>query len=166
MEDQAVYHTSPNSPTELLTLMANTNTQIDIFSDSIIQAVKHGELDPLTVLIHDRANKKAFERILKEIQSELYNAASKYPEKSFEYMGNVIEKAEHGTKYDYSNCGYSEWNKFTKEIANLTEKLKECETFLKALRGPIEILNSDTGEVEVVLPPTKRSTSGFNVKLK
>jgi len=166
MEDQAIYQTNPNSPTELLTLMANTNTQIDIFSDSIIQAVKNGELDPFTVLVHDRANKKAFERILNEIKSELQNAAEKHPGKSFEYMGNVIEKAEHGTKYDYSNCGYSEWNKFSKEIENLTEKLKECETFLKALRGPIEILNSDTGEVEIVSPPTKKSTSGFNVKLK
>ncbi len=156
----------PTSPKELLTLMANTSTQVDIFSDSIIQSVKNGELEPFTVLIHDRANKKAFERILNEIKPELQTASDKYPGKSFEYAGNVIEKAEHGTKYDYSNCGYSEWNKYNKEIEALTEKLKECETFLKALRSPIEILNPYTGEVEIVSPPTKKSTSGFNVKLK
>ncbi len=94
----------PQSPTELLTLMASTSTQIDVFSDGVIESVQAGEINPLTVLIQLRAMAKASERILKEINSNIMTEAGKYPENEFEYQGNKITKAEHGTKYEYSKC--------------------------------------------------------------
>lgn len=154
----------PSSPSQLLTLMASTSTQIDFFSDGVIESVKGGELNPLTVLIQLRAMEKASDRILKEIKTELLNEADKHPEKSFEFAGNEITKAEHGTKYDFTNCNYPKWNELTAEINELKKELLETESFLKAIRNPLEILQGD--EVLIITLPTKTSQSGLTVKIR
>ena len=156
----------PQSPTELLTLMASTSTQIDVFSDGVIQDVQAGNINPLAVLIQLRAMERASERILKEIKDNLLREADKYPTNEFEYMGNKIIKAEHGTKYDYSNCGDPVYEQRLKIAKEATEQLKERENFLKAVKAPFSLLDEGTGEVATITPPTKKSTSGLNVSIK
>jgi len=158
--------TLPQSPTELLTMMASTSTQIDVFSDGVIQSVQAGEINALAVLIQLRAMERASARILKEIAPNLLNEADKYPEKEFEYQGNKITKAEHGTKYDYSSCGDGEWFIHDQAVLSATNSRKAREEFLKALKAPITVLDPLTGEVSTITPPTKKSTSGLNVTIK
>ena len=153
-----------SKPSELLGLMASTSTQIDIFSDGIIQAVKEGEINPITVAVQLKAMKTASERIAKEISPELMTEVSKYPEANFEFMGNKISKAEHGTKYDFSKCNHPRWNELTAEIEELTKELKATENFLKAIKEPLEVILGD--EVLIVTPPTKTSTSGINISIR
>jgi hypothetical protein len=43
----------------------------------------------------------------------------------------------------------------------LKEKIKERETFLKSLKAPLEVVNTDTGETTTIVPPVKKSTSTF-----
>ncbi len=155
----------PQSPTELLTLMASTQTQIDIFSDGVIESVKGGEINPLTVLIQLRAMAKASERILKEINENIMRESEKYPNE-FDYQGNKITKAEHGTKYEYSNCGDPVYAQRLKIVQEATEQLKEREAFLKAIKEPITLLDEGSGEVVTVRAPSKKSTSGLNVSIK
>lgn len=156
----------PQSPTELLTLMASTSTQIDVFSDGVIESVQAGEINPLTVLIQLRAMEKASGRILKEIHSNIMTEADKYPGNEFEYMGNKITKAEHGTKYDYSKCGDPVYEHRLKIAKEANEQLKERETFLKAVKATFSLLDEATGEVATIIPPLKKSTSGLNVSIK
>lgn len=156
----------PQTPTELLTLMASTSTQIDVFSDGVIESVKRGETNPLTVLIQLRAMEKASGRILKEIHGNLMTEAGKYPTNEFEFMGNKVTKAEHGTKYDYSNCGDPVYNQRLKIVQEATEQLKERENFLKAVKAPFSLLDEGTGEVSIISPPTKKSVSGLNVSIR
>lgn len=156
----------PQSPTELLTMMASTSTQIDVFSDGVIESVQAGEINPLTVLIQLRAMEKASERILKEIKANIMTEADKYPGNDFEYMGNKITKAEHGTTYDYSVCGDNEWYEIKAKMALLRTVLVERETFLKAVKATFSLLDEGTGEVATITPPTKKSTSGLNVSIK
>lgn len=157
---------APESPRELLTMMASTQTQIDVFSDGVIESVQRGEINPLTVLIQLKAMEKAAERILKEIKPNLLKEADLYPEKEFEFQGNKITKAEHGTKYDYSKCNDTDWELYDSQIKSLTTYKKEREDFLKTLKGPIDVLDKNTGEVVTLRPPTKTSTSGLNVSIK
>lgn len=157
---------APQSPREYLTLGPSTQTQIDVFSDGVIESVQSGEINPLAVLIQLRAIQKASERILKEIHSNLMNEAGKYAENEFEFAGNKITKSEHGTRYDFSNCGdpvYQQREKIAKEA---TEQLKERENFLKAVKAPFSLLDESTGEVNIIHPPTKKSTSGLNVSIR
>jgi len=158
--------TLPQSPTELLTMMASTSTQIDVFSDGVIQSVQAGEINPLAVLIQLRAMERASARILKEIAPNLLNEADKYPEKEFEYQGNKITKAEHGTKYDYSSCKDPQWIELENDFRIISQKKSDRESFLKALKTPITLLDELSGEVVTITPPTKKSTSGLNVTIK
>jgi len=156
----------PETPVQLLTLMANTSTQIDVFSDGIIQAVKGGEINPLAVLVQLRAMAQASERILKEIDHEIMSEAGKYPGSTFEYMGNKITKAEHGTKYDYSVCNDPVLNDLVEQAKVLNEKIKARQERLKAQTTPESILDPESGEVVIINPPIKRSKSGLNVSIR
>ncbi len=161
-----MYDLTPQSPRDLLTLMASTSTQIDVFSDGVIQSVKEGEINPLTVLIQLRAMEKATDRILKEIKENLLTEAGKYSGNDFEYMGNKITKAEHGIKFDYSTCGDPVYKRLSDVSTQANEQLKERETFLKAVKHPFNFLDESTGEVFIISPPTKKSTSGLNVSIR
>lgn len=156
----------PQTATEYLTLAPNTQTSIDLFSDSVIQAVQAGEVNPLTVLIQLRAMEKASGRILKEIHENVMREADKYPTNEFEYAGNKLTKSEHGTRYDFSKCDDPTWARCYKIAQEATEQLKERETFLKAVKAPFSLLDEGTGEVVEIHPPTKKSTSGLNVSIK
>lgn len=159
-------NTLPETPVQLLTLMANTSTQIDVFSDGIIEAVKGGEINPLAVLVQLRAMQQASERILKEIDQNIMSEAGKYPGSTFEYMGNKITKAEHGTKYDYSACGDPVLNDLLKEQESIAAKVKARQERLKSQTTPESILDPESGEVVLINPPIKRSKSGLNVSIR
>lgn len=156
----------PQTATEYLTLAPNTQTTIDLFSDSVIQAVQAGEINPLTVLIQLRAMEKASGRILKEIHENVMREADKYPTNEFEYAGNKLTKSEHGIRYDFSNCGDSVYAQRLKIAQEASEQLKEQESFLKALKAPITIVDEGSGEVATISPPTKKSQSGLNVSIR
>jgi hypothetical protein len=156
----------PQTATEYLTLGPSTQTSIDIFSDGVIQSVQAGNINPLAVLVQIRAMEKAFERILKETKDNLMREADKYPGNDFEFQGNKITKAEHGTRYDFSQCGDPVYAQRLKIVQEASEQLKEQESFLKALKAPITVVDEGSGEVVTIQPPTKRSTSGLNVAIR
>lgn len=156
----------PQTATEYLTLAPNTQTSIDLFSDSVIQAVQAGQVNPLTVLIQLRAMEKASGRILKEIHENVMREADKYPTNEFEYAGNKLTKAEHGTKYDYAATGDPEWEQYDADVKIVEGRRKERENFLKAVKAVFSLLDKRTGEVVEIHPPTKKSTSGLNVSIR
>lgn len=156
----------PQTATEYLTLGPSTQTSIDVFSDGVIESVQKGEVNPLTVLIQLRAIAQASERILKEINDNLLTEADKYPGNEFEYAGNKLTKAEHGTKYDYAATGDPVYVQRLKIVQEATEQLKERENFLKAVKATFSLLDEGTGEVVQIHPPTKTSKSGLNVSIR
>lgn len=156
----------PETPIGTLRLFASTQTQIDVFSDSIIQAVKEGEANPLEVLIQIKALQKVSDRVLKEINDNLLNEANKYSETNFEFMGAKIEKAELGTKYDYASCGDTEYEMLDSQMNSLKQRIKEREDFLKSIKQDITLVDNFTGEVVTVHPPIKKSTSGLKVSIR
>jgi hypothetical protein len=156
----------PETPVQLLTLMANTSTQINFFSDGVIEAVQGGEISALAVLVQLRAMAQASERILKEIDKNIMSEADKYPGSTFEFAGNKITKAEHGVKYDYSVCGDPVLNDLLEASKVLAEKVKARQERLKAQTGPENILDEVSGEVFIITPPIKRSKSGLNVSIR
>lgn len=157
---------SPRNPTELLMLNPSTQTSIDIFSDGVIESVQRGEINPLTVLVQLRAMAKASERILNEIQPNLLKEAELYPEKEFDFMGNKISKAEHGTKYNYEVCKDPVYQQRLAIVEESTKQLKEREAFLKDVTSKFSLLDEGSGEVIEIHPPVKTSKSGLNVSIK
>lgn len=156
----------PTTAMGAIRLLANTQTSIDVMSDQLIQSVKEGESNPIEVLTILRAFKKVSERVEKEIAENVLTEASKYPENSFEVMGNKIEKAEFGVKYDYTICNDPVYVR-RKDIADKAdEQLKERESFLKALKQPMTMVDEESGEIVTIIPPTKTSTSGIKISIR
>lgn len=148
-----------------LRLFAETQTQIDVFSDQIIESVKQGEASPLEVLKFFKAFERVAERVKKEIHENAMNEADKYSEKSFMIHGVKFEKAELGTKYDYSACGDPVWNELTEQSEALSKRIKKREEWLKTMGGHENIVTGD-GEVVTIYPPIKKSTSGLKITIQ
>lgn len=147
-------------------MLPTTQTQIDVFSDQVIESVRQGEANPIEVLVILKAFEKAQDRIIKEIRDNFVNEASKYPEQSFEFNGAKIEKAEVGTKYNYSVCKDPIYDRRLWILEKAKAELTEREIFLKALKEPLSIVDEETGEVIKIHPPIKTSTSSLKVTIK
>lgn len=147
-------------------MLPTTQTQIDIFSDQVIESVRNGEANPLEVLIILKAFEKAQERIIKEIRENFVTEAGKYPETSFEFNGAKIEKVEVGTKYNYAICNDPIYKNRLEIAEKAKEKLSERETFLKAIKEPINIVDEETGELIKIIPALKTSTSSLKVSIR
>lgn len=150
----------------LLDLFATSRTGIDQASDELIRAVQDGKENPLKVLVWCKTVEEVVERVRKETKENQLTAAFNYAEKRFEFAGATIEKAELGTKYDYSTCGDIEWERLDAEVKGLIEKRGIREDFLKSLKGPLTLVNEETGQVYRILPPVKKSTTGLKVTIR
>ena len=147
-------------------MLPTTQTQIDVFSDQVIESVRQGEANPIEVLVIMKAFEKAQERILKEIREHYVNEASKYPENSFEFNGTKIEKAELGTMYNYAVCNDTVLERLECDFNTVKALLDERKKFLQALKQPLTVVDELTGEVVKINPPVKKSTSGLKVFIK
>lgn len=157
---------SPNSPTSLLFLMASTSTQIDVFSDGVINAVKNGEESALKVLIQLKAMELATERIKKEIRDNYLTEAEKYSGSEFEFLGNKIVKGDVKTEYDFTSCGDPTYQRLETEFDNAKNKLEERKAFLKTIKSPTPIGDTVTGELTTVNPAIKRTTAGLKISIR
>lgn len=156
----------PTTAIGALRLLANTQVQVDVMSDGIIESVRQGDANPLEVLVSLKAFEKVSDRVLKEILDNFVTEANKYAEKSFEFAGNKIEKAEVGTKYDYSICNDPVYNHRLEISKKANEQLKEREEFLKALKEQVTIVDEGTGEIVTITPPFKTSTTSLKVTIR
>lgn len=156
----------PTTANGVLALMANTSTEIDVFSDQVIESVKSGESNPLKVLVQMKAMERCTDRITKEIKENCMTAADQYPGTEFEYLGNKIVKGDVYTAYDFTVCEDPEWNRLNEILTETKKQMKDREAFLKSLKQPVSLLDEGTGEVNKVHPAKKTSTPGLKVTIK
>lgn len=156
----------PQTAIGALRLLASTQVQVDVMSDQLIQAVKEGEVNPLEVLVQLKAIEKVSDRVKKEIQENALNAADKFPGTSFDFNGNKIEKAELGVKYDYLSTNDPIYERLLKVLEEAKTQVSEREAFLKAVKAPFSLLDESTGEVSIITPPNRKSTTGLRIQLR
>lgn len=150
----------------ILDLFATSRTGIDVASDQVIGAVKAGEVNPLKALVWCKTIEEIVERVRKETKEDQLRESDKYPEKSFAFAGATLTKAEHGTKYDYSGCGDTVWERLDANTKDAAAKQKIREDFLRSLKEPLTVVDEMTSEIITIRPPVKTSTSGLNVSIK
>ncbi len=156
----------PTTANGVLGLLASTSTQIDVFSDQVIQSVKQGEESPLKVLIQLKAFERCSERIQKEIKENYMNEADKYPGSQFEFMGNQIQKADTKVEYDYVSTGDPVYRNLLQIFESAKRSLKEREEFLKAVKASFSLLDDSTGEVVVIHPPKVNRSAGLKISIR
>lgn len=146
--------------------MPTTAQEVGRFSKSIIETVQEGNANAIEVLVMLRALEAVSETVREAIKQNIDAAADKYSERSFEVAGARIEKSEVGVSYDYTLSNDREWERCATDEKTAAACRKARETFLRALKEPMDILDKETGEVMTLRPPLKRSNSGLKVFLK
>jgi hypothetical protein len=156
----------PSTPMSALRLMPNKAKEVATFAHGIIKAVQNGDANPLEVLAMLRSLELLSEEVREEIQDNILTAAEKYSEKKFEAFGAIMERCEVYTKYDYTTSKDVEWERLDAEIKALEARKKERENFLRSLKEPLTYLDKESGALEEIRPPFKRSKTGVKVFLK
>jgi hypothetical protein len=139
---------------------------IETFSCQLIEAVKEGHVNPLELKASFKAIEQIIEVVNEKTKAYQLTEAAKYSEKKFTAFGVEIEKAEVGTKYDYSVCGDPIYNHRLKIFEEAKIQLDERATFLKALKEPLTLVDDESGEVATVKPPLKKSQEGLKFYIK
>ncbi|MFO7613550.1 MAG: hypothetical protein R6W71_02820, partial [Bacteroidales bacterium] len=103
-----------------------TKTQIDLFTQRVLEEVDSGMYNPLTIHLCLKAMEELTKRIKEGIAEQVLLEAEKYG-KSFEYMGSKVQLSERRS-YDYSDDGT--WSE-------LEKAKKKREELLKYLSAPL-----------------------------
>ena len=153
---------------ELIKFNHTTKEQRSEVVREMMEEILNGRVNPLE--LHLRL--KAAEEVIKALTSMpaykgiLLDEAAKYG-KSFQYQTAKVEVKEVGVKYDFTNCGSSRLADLYKQQAEIDARIKELETYHKALPpSGIEVLDPVSGEVETHYPPAKSSTTSVAFTLK
>jgi len=124
-----------------------------ITGDIVNLAENLAKMDLLIKEIKDNSNYKDY----------ILNEVSKYGKSHITASGTKIELAEVGVKYDYSLTGDVELKELEEQKAVIEFKIKERQTFLKALKHPMEVLFGD--ELITLHPAFKTSTTSIKTTI-
>jgi hypothetical protein len=150
-----------------LSLLDTTKEQRSTFVQSVINGLKEGNTDPLTVHKQVKCVEDLVKQLTdnKEYKSIILVEAEKHG-KNYETHNAKFSIMESGVKYDYSQCNDNVYNALQQLLADAKAGLADRENFLKSLPiSGMDLLTVD-GEVVTVYPPTKTSTTTVSVKLK
>ena len=148
-----------------LSQLPETKQQIETFAYSLEQGLNNGQIIASDLLRFQKAMEKVFEKIKPTLIENALNEISNY-EKNAVIKGSEFSIVEAGVKYDYSECNDVEHNKFTTQIEALKSALKDRETFLKAIKAPMQMIDENSGEVYTINPPKKTSSTTLKVTFK
>lgn len=146
-------------------LLPETKDQIEVFARQLEQGLNDGQIIPSELLRFQKAMERVFEKIKPTLISATIDEVSQY-EKDTIIKGTEFSIMEAGTKYDYSGCNDTELNDLYFNADLLKETIKERETFLKSLKGQLQLVDEETGDVHTIYPPKKTSTTTVKVTFK
>jgi len=126
--------------------------------DTIKQLVLEGQINPLEAAIYLRDTEKLIKEILEAIKPSVLNEIEKYS-KECVFNGRKFS-IKRMSKYDLSECNHPELIKTIELEQSIKDKRKALEDYLKSIKEPIEVLDSESGEVVLVTPikPTYENT--------
>jgi hypothetical protein len=148
-----------------LSQLPETKQQIETFAHSLEQGLNNGQIIASDLLRFQKAMEKVFEKIKPTLIENALNEISKF-EKNAVIKGSEFSIVEAGVKYDYSDCNDIEYNSLTTQIEALKSALKDRETFLKAIKAPMQMIDENSGEVYTICPPKKTSSTTLKVTFK
>ena len=133
-----------------ITQFSLSKSQIDLFTQRVLEEVDSGMYNPLTIHLCLKAMEELTKRIKEGIAEQVLLEAEKYG-KSFEYMGSKVQLSERRT-YDYSDDGT--WSE-------LEKAKKKREELLKYLSAPLA--DPETGEM--IFPAQFKVTPVISITL-
>jgi len=152
----------------ILSLFETTKKQRLDFIANLMSRVYDGEIDIIKVHSYLKSMEDITGTLFdsKEYKLILLDAAYKVGKK-FQMYNADFQISEAGVKYDYSMCGDEVLENLVAKQISLTEQIKLRQLHLKSLPpGGAEHVNIDTGEMTILYPPSKSSTTIVKTTLK
>lgn len=131
------------------------------FADNLVKKMTDGEVDPITLYSTVKAMVESLNLFLKskDVMDSTINACKEYGKAGAFFQGANLCITEAGVKYDYSACKDPEWETLSKQRAEIDEKLKSREKFLRGITGSQVIVNERTGKKVTVFAPGVSSST-------
>lgn len=134
----------------------------EIISDKI-EAISEGWIDPVDLFIYSKKleylTKTLVDLVKDKVDPSLFG-------KDHVKHGVELSEGMTGVKYDFSKCGDPEYDHLSQMANDVDVKLKERQDFLKAVKAPMEIVNTETSETFTINPPTKTGKLSPIAKIK
>jgi hypothetical protein len=140
-----------------------TKEDIKIWAESLVKGLDSGDINPMDLLQAIKGVEKLHEEIKPLLSKSVLNEVRKYPEKLIDYHGVKFTIKETGTTYSYDNCNDPVYVELKTLADEANENLKKRQKFLQSLTEPFKYLDEGTGELIVIYPAVKTSTTGVQV---
>ena len=160
---QFIESKSPLVELDLHNLIHLTKSDMTALVSDKMEQLDEGWIDEVDLFIYAKKLEYVSSELLKAVKdkvdaSKLVGGYDKY---------NVhLEARNSAGSWDFSNCNYAKLDEAKLIASQAAEKVKEQQEFLKGLKEPIELLDSDTSEVVKVFPPIKGGKLGPVATLK
>lgn len=142
---------------QLSGLMTSNKASRTAIAQQVVQEIAEGQRDATQTLIYVKKAAEFFTLLDKNIKP--FVAGTQIQKGGLTlYDATIISKSD-PAKWDFTVCDDKIWNSLTAQIADLSEKLKTRETFLKTMTE--DIANMDG---EVIHPPSK-TTGAENISI-
>lgn len=143
-----------------------SKSNADNLGKAIAADCKNGFANTLETVTRLRAVMLSCEVALAELEPDIISEVTKYGKEGAAILGARIEPMEGGVKYQYAKAGDPKWEALKLAADEAAAALKDRETFLKALKKPMDEIDMETGETAHIVPPPKTSKSTYKVTLE
>ena len=157
-----------NTEIKGLTGFPTTKTGIKSYAEAALNEILDGFVNPLEIKVRLTAMKAVIDEIEKseEYKSAILAEAGKYQKDELKDLYNAsIQIKEQGVKYEYTACNHPQYNALTAKIEALTAKRKSFEKYLQTVDCETEYIYPKTGEICLINPPVKTSTTGITITI-
>lgn len=142
-----------------------TKSEMKRFSDSMINDVLDGNVDPIQSVIQARYIYDAVGGFLKDkqVNETVVREIEKYGRDCILH-GVQLQLRNTGVKYSFDGCNDPVYNELKRQLDELSAKIKAREEFLKHVpEDGLEVADPDTGEMSHVWRPAKSCNESFAI---
>lgn len=143
--------------------LPQTKNERKNFVEMCVNEILSGSKNPLELELYLKNIEDTISEIRKneEVKRLIYEEASKYNQKTFEFANAEITLTSRST-FNFKDCNDSIYNDLDNVLKTTKEQIKEREAFLKSLKS--EVVNPETGEL--IYPANKQTTEFLTIKIK
>lgn len=153
--------------TNTLSILPGTKQEIASFAKKAKSEILNGQIDFKKLLYQKACIEKTLEAIFvdEEIKKHIEGEIEKYGKGGLGFYDATFE-VQSKKSWSYDKTGDNEVAIYEQEKKSAEASLKERQKFLQTLLKPIEIVNSDTGEVETIYPAAYTETTYIKTTFK
>lgn len=153
----------------IINRIPSSKTEQKEMANAFVSKVTDGNINPIDAVIQMKSLSETINAFLKseEIKDAVIIECEKYGKGERPcYNGAILQLKETGVNYDFSVCNDPVYSRLIKQRDDINQQCKEREKYLKAISKPKAEIDEDSGEIFILNPPSKQSTTSYSITFK